>query len=143
MFMGEYRHSLDTKNRLIIPAKFREELGETFVVTKGLDHCLSVYTMAQWEELVDQMMRLPQTKADARKFTRILFSKAQECVLDSQGRIQLSPALIKEGDIHKKCVVIGNNSRIEIWAEETWDAYDEVAGESFEAAAESLTEFFQ
>ncbi len=143
MFMGEYRHSLDAKNRMIVPAKFREELGETFVVTKGLDGCLSVYTEAQWTEIAAQLAKLPATKREARQYIRHVMSKAQECTFDSQGRIQLPQVLIAEADIVKKCVVIGAADHVEIWAEEKWDAYDADADASFETVAESLTEFLQ
>ena len=143
MFMGEYRHSLDAKNRLIIPARYRDELGETFIVTKGLDGCLTVYTAPQWESLVKQLEQLPSTKREVRQYVRFLLSKAVECQFDSQGRIQLPAVLIKAADIMKKCAVIGAADHIEIWAEEKWDAYDEEAGASFEAAAESLTELLR
>ncbi len=143
MFMGEYRHSLDAKNRLIIPARFRDELGDTFVVTKGLDGCLTVYTEEQWKVIVHQLEQLPTTKKEVRQYVRFLLSKAVECQFDSQGRIQLPAVLITAADIAKKCAVIGAADHIEIWAEERWDAYDEQAGESFEAVAESLTEYLR
>ena len=143
MFMGEYRHSLDAKNRLIIPAKFRDELGTTFVVTKGLDGCLTIYTEEQWAVIVQQLEKLPSTKKEVRQYVRFLLSKATECVFDSQGRIQLPQVLIKAADIDRKCAVIGAADHIEIWSEEKWDAYDEEAGESFENVAESLTEFLR
>lgn len=143
MFMGEYRHSLDSKNRLIIPAKFRLELGETFVVTKGLDGCLSIYTAEKWSGLIQRLVEIPSTKKEARQYIRSLTSKATECSLDSQGRIQLPAYLLKTADIQKACVVIGVADRIEIWPEEHWDNYDEEASESFESVAESLTEFLQ
>ena len=82
MFMGEYRHSLDAKNRMIIPAKFRDELGNTFVVTKGLDGCLTVYTSSQWAKIIEQLEKLPTTKKEARQYVRYLTSKASECELD-------------------------------------------------------------
>ena len=143
MFMGEYRHSLDAKNRMIIPAKFRDELGNTFVVTKGLDGCLTVYTSSQWTKIIEQLEKLPTTKKEARQYVRYLTSKASECELDGQGRIQLPQVLISAADIKKKCVVVGAADHVEIWSEERWDAYEEEAAESFESIAETLTEYLQ
>ena len=143
MFMGEYRHSLDAKNRLIIPARFRDELGDTFVVTRGFDGCLTVYTEDQWKKIVAQLEQLPVTKSEVRKYIRSLLSKAQECEFDSQGRIQLPQSLVGVADITKKCVIIGAADHLEIWSEERWDAYDETSDETFEADAETLTEFLK
>ncbi|MBQ3272591.1 MAG: division/cell wall cluster transcriptional repressor MraZ [Solobacterium sp.] len=143
MFMGEYRHSLDAKNRLIIPARFRDELGDTFVVTRGFDGCLTVYTEDQWKKIVSQLEQLPVTKSEVRKYIRSLLSKAQECEFDSQGRIQLPQSLVGVADITKKCVIIGAADHLEIWSEERWDAYDETSDETFETDAETLTEFLK
>ena len=141
--MGEYRHSLDAKNRLIIPARFRDELGDTFVVTRGFDGCLTVYTEDQWKKIVSQLEQLPVTKSEVRKYVRSLLSKAQECEFDGQGRIQLPQSLVGVADITKKCVIIGAADHLEIWSEERWDAYDETSDETFEADAETLTEFLK
>lgn len=138
MFMGEYRHSLDAKNRLIVPAKFREELGDVFVITKGYDGCLALYTEQRWGNTVRQMEELPTLNSDARKYIRMLLSKAQECSFDSQGRIQLPAFLVESIDIQKKCAVIGAADHVEIWAEEKWDEYEQAAAGSFENIAESL-----
>ncbi|MBS5003261.1 division/cell wall cluster transcriptional repressor MraZ, partial [Holdemania filiformis] len=96
MFMGEYRHNIDAKGRMIIPARFRDELGNRFVVTRGLDGCLRTYTMAQWDAVFEQLKRLPSTKRETRMYIHMLTSKASECELDSQGRILLPAALITE-----------------------------------------------
>jgi len=141
MFMGEYRHNLDAKNRVIIPAKFRDGLGEDFVVTKGLDGCLSVYTMEKWEEILGKLSKIPATMKDARKYIRELSSKALITSLDNQGRAQLTQYLLNTADITKAVVIIGVADHIEIWSEERWDSYDEEAAESFEAVAESLTAY--
>jgi MraZ protein len=143
MFMGEYRHSLDSKNRLIIPARFREELGDTFVITRYLDGCLTIYTSAQWEILAKQITSIPMTSKAGRQLNRLFLSKAVTCEPDSQGRVQLPQALIKAADIDKKCVVIGTGDHVEIWSEEHWDEYSDHLDESFEEAAESLTEFLR
>lgn len=143
MFMGEYQHNLDSKNRLIVPAKFREGLGDSFVVTKGLDGCLSIYTLDKWSSMIQRLSEIPSTKKEARQYIRSITSKATECSLDSQGRIQLPAYLIKTAEITKECIVIGVADRVEIWSQERWDNYDEDASESFESVAESLTEFLQ
>lgn len=142
MFMGEYQHNLDTKGRIIIPAKFREELGETMVVTRWLEGCLAIYTEAQWQELYKKLQTLPSTKREARRFTHLIMAKAAECTLDAQGRIRLPNPLIQEAELEKSCVVIGVNDHVEIWDKDKWDEYYSVASESFEDIAESLTEFF-
>lgn len=142
MFMGEYQHNLDAKGRIIIPAKFREELGDTMVVTRWLDGCLAIYTMEQWNELYEKLKTLPSTKREARRFTHMIMAKASECNLDAQGRIRLPNPLIKEAELTKECVVIGVSDHVEIWDKEKWDDYYSIASESFEDIAEELTEFF-
>ena len=141
MFMGEYRHNIDAKGRMIIPARFRDELGNRFVVTRGLDGCLRTYTMAQWDAVLEQLKRLPSTKRETRMYIHMLTSKASECELDSQGRILLPAALITESGIEKECVVVGVADHVEIWAKERWDNYYDEASASFEDVAEQLTEF--
>ncbi len=120
MLMGEYHHTLDEKKRLIIPAKFREELGEKFVVTRGLDGCLFVYSLKEWEKIINKLKTLPFTKKDARSFTRFFLSAASIYELDKQGRINLINSLIEYAKIQKECVIIGVNDRLEIWAEERY-----------------------
>jgi len=141
MFMGEYHHSLDVKNRLIIPSRFREELGGTFVVTRYLDGCLTVYTNEQWKRIAEKISAIPITNKAGRQFARIFLSRAVECEPDSQGRIQLSSALIASAQIEKKCAVIGAGDHVEIWSEEKWEEYNIDSEETLEAAAETLTEF--
>ena len=116
MLIGEYRHNIDEKGRLIIPSKFREEIGNTFVVTKGLDGCLFVYPMSEWEKIVAKLKKLPFTKKDARIFSRFFLSAATVCEFDKQGRINLVNSLIEYADLKKECLVIGVNDRLEIWA---------------------------
>ena len=143
MFIGQYRHNLDTKNRLIVPVKFREGLGESFVVTMGLDGCLSIYTMDKWGDMIEKLEQIPATKKEARMYLRTLTTRAVECELDSQGRIQLSQFLVKAAEISKSCVIVGVADHVEIWPAERWDSYDVSASESFESVAETLTEFLQ
>lgn len=139
--MGEYQHNIDPKGRLFIPVKFREGLGENFVVTKGLDNCLFVYSMSEWSNLEAKLKALPFTKADARAFTRLFFSGAMECELDKQGRILLPANLREYAKLDKETVVIGVSTRVEIWSKERWDHYNEQAGEEYENLAEKLVDF--
>lgn len=121
MFMGEYSHSIDEKGRLIIPSKFRDELGETFVLTRGLDGCLFVYPKNGWTELEKKLLELPLTNKNARTITRFLVSGAASCELDKQGRILVPSALRSYAGLEKDVVVTGNLERIEIWDKTKWD----------------------
>lgn len=120
MFMGEYHHNLDDKGRLIIPSKFRNELGSDFIITRGIEKCLYVYSMDEWNNIVSKLKTLPFTKKDVRIFVRSFFSGATECSFDQQGRINITSPLVSYADIEKNCVVIGANDRIEIWGENEW-----------------------
>ena len=122
MFMGEYNHTVDEKGRLIIPSKFREELGDEFVVTKGLDGCLFVYDESEWERLEDKLKALPLTNRDARAFARFMLAGAAKVEPDKQGRILLPQVLRTFADLNKDVVLIGVASRIEIWNKDKWDA---------------------
>lgn len=141
MFIGEYSHNLDAKGRIIIPSKFRDELHSSFILTRGLDGCLTIYSLEQWEKIFQKLNKLPSTKKATRQYIHMLTSKACECSLDNQGRIQIPSFLSKAVNIVKECVVVGVNDHIEIWDKATWDAYYEIASESFEEVAEELTEF--
>lgn len=116
MLIGEYHHNIDEKGRLIIPSKFREEIGNSFIVTKGLDGCLFVYSLIEWEKIVNRLKKLPFTKKDARTFSRFFLSSATVCEFDRQGRINLVNSLIDYAGLKKECAVIGVNDRLEIWA---------------------------
>ncbi len=127
MFMGEYNHTVDTKGRLIIPAKFREALGDEFVVTKGLDGCLFVYSNEEWKNIEEKFRNTPLTTKDARKFSRFFFAGAATCELDKQGRI-LIPAVLREfAGLQKDVVLAGVFNKIEIWDKERWmdNQYDD------------------
>lgn len=120
MFMGEYNHTVDAKGRVIVPSKFREQLGEEFVVTKGLDGCLFVYENTEWKALEEKLHALPLTNANARKFSRFFLAGATTCEVDKQGRILL-PAVLREfAGIEKDAVLVGVGSRIEIWSKDKW-----------------------
>lgn len=141
MFMGEYQHSIDDKGRLIIPAKFRDALGQSFVVTRGLDNCLFVYPEKEWSAMEQKLKALPLMKADARAFTRFFLAGATECELDKQGRVNIPGNLREHAGLDKDCVVIGVSSRVEIWSRENWDKYSQVSEESFNEIAEKLVDF--
>lgn len=142
MFMGEYHHTIDEKGRLILPAKFRTELGEKFIITRGLDaeKCLYVYSMSDWNRIVEKLNTLPFTKKDARIFVRTFFSGAAECEFDRQGRINITSPLVNYADLQKDCVVIGANDRIEIWSKERWDNFFNANSDMVEEIAEHLFE---
>ncbi|MCL1630952.1 division/cell wall cluster transcriptional repressor MraZ [Sporolactobacillus sp. CPB3-1] len=138
MFMGEFNHSVDTKGRLIIPSKFRENLGDVFIMTRGLDQCLFVYPMNEWHRIEEKLKALPFTKKDARAFTRFFFSGASECSLDKQGRVSIGAGLRNYAKLTKDCVVIGVSTRLEIWDQEIWNQYFAQSEESFNDISESL-----
>ena len=140
MLIGEYRHNIDDKGRIIIPAKFREEIGVKFVVTRGLDGCLFVYSMDNWNKIVSKLQTLPFTKKDARTFMRFFLSGATVCEFDKQGRINLSNSLIEYAGIQKECTIIGVNDRLEIWASEKLDTIMEENTLNFSDIAENLFE---
>ena len=121
MFMGEYEHSVDSKGRLIIPARFREELGEGFVMTKGLDCCLFVYSAEEWHKLETKIHETPMTTKDARKFMRFFFAGAATCEIDKQGRTLIPPSLRAYAGLSKDVVLAGVSTRIEIWDKKLWD----------------------
>ncbi len=138
--MGEYHHTIDAKGRLIIPARFREGLGDSFVVTKGLDNCLFVYPRQEWAALEQKLKSLPFARADARAFVRFFFSGATECELDKQGRILIPANLREYARLSKDVVVLGVSSRVEIWSRERWDEYNNLAAENFEEIAEKIVD---
>ena len=121
MFMGEYNHTIDAKGRLIVPAKFREILGDNFIVTKGLDGCLFVYPNDEWTRFEEKLKSLPLTNKNARQFTRFSLAGAAACEVDKQGRILLPQVLREFASLEKDVVLVGVASRIEIWSRERWD----------------------
>jgi MraZ protein len=140
MFMGEFRHAIDDKGRLIIPVKFREGLRNSFVITRGLDHCLFAYPHSEWALLEQKLKALPFTKADSRAFTRFFFSGACEVELDKQGRVHLPANLRHFAELQKDCVVIGVSTRVEIWCKERWETYYTSSEDSFNEIAESIVD---
>ena len=120
MFMGEYNHTIDAKGRLIIPAKFREALGEEFILTRGLDGCLSIYPMDEWKSFEEKLKALPLTDKNARAFLRFFVAGATSCELDRQGRILIPSTLREFAGLEKEVVLTGNLTRIEVWSKERW-----------------------
>ena len=121
MFMGEYNHSLDAKGRLIIPVKFRESLGEKFVVTRSLDACLCIYDMEAWETFAKKLTELPYNAKEQRELVRFFLSGAAEVELDKQGRILVPNNLRAAAGIEKDVVLVGVGGRIEIWSSKAWE----------------------
>ncbi|GHH96458.1 division/cell wall cluster transcriptional repressor MraZ [Neobacillus kokaensis] len=141
MFMGEYHHSIDNKGRLIVPSKFRDDLGDMFIITRGLDQCLFGYPLSEWKLIEDKLKALPLTKKDARAFTRFFFSGATESELDKQGRINIPAPLLQYAKLDKECVILGVSNRIEIWSKQIWEDYFSQSEDSFAEIAENMIGF--
>lgn len=137
MFMGEYNHTIDEKGRITIPSKIREQLGEEFIITRGMDKCLFIYPKKEWEKVIDKYKELPNTK-DARNFMRFFLSGATLSEFDKQGRINIANPLISYAALKKECVIIGVNERLEIWNKEAWNNFLEQNEESFSDIADKL-----
>lgn len=140
MFLGEYRHTMDNKGRVIVPVRFREGLGSCFVMAKGLDHCLFLYPGEEWTRLEEKLKSISFTRADARAFNRFFFSGAGEADLDSQGRILLPPSLRLYAELEREVVFIGVSNRVEIWSSHRWDDYRQQAETTCEELAERLVD---
>lgn len=142
MFYGEFEHALDNKDRVIIPAKFREIFKENYVekffITRGLDQCLFVFTEESWKQQEKKFRELSFTQSEARKFNRLYFSGASEVICDKQGRILIPGYLKTYADIKTDCVIIGVSDRIEIWAKQKWNEFYESNKGNFEELAEKL-----
>lgn len=141
MFKGEYAHNIDKKGRIILPARFREELGTVVTVTKGFDNCLYVYTPQQYELIYQQSLKLPETNRDARRFQRSLLVSAWDCEFDTQGRITLPAKLVKKAGLEKECMVLGVGNHLEIWDKEKWLMEEEESDALYDEIAENLTEY--
>ncbi len=140
MLMGEFHHTIDEKGRIIIPSKFRNELGSEVVVTRGLDKCLFLYSKSEWEKLTSKLSTLPFTKQDARNFNRFFLSGATTSEFDKQGRINITSPLISYAGLNKECVIIGVNERLEIWDEEKYNEFLSNNEDDFSKIAENLFE---
>ena len=140
MLMGEFHHNIDEKGRLVIPTKYRMELGESFVLTRGLEKCLYAYSQTEWNNLVTKLNELPFNKKDARTFNRAFFSGATVCEFDKSGRINITSPLAKYADLQKSCVIIGVNDRLEIWDEDLFNNFLNETNKNMEQIAENLFE---
>jgi len=140
MLMGEYHHNLDEKSRLIIPSKFRYELGNSVVVTRGLEKCLFVYSLDEWNKITKKINTLPFTKKNVRAFERSFIGGASLIDFDKQGRINITSPLVHYANIQKECVIIGVNERLEIWDKESFEKFMEEQSESLEEITENLFE---
>lgn len=123
MLLGEYNHNIDDKGRVSVPAKFREDLGISFIVTKGLDNCLFAYSKEEWTKFEEKLKSLPLTNPNARNFIRFFFSGATECEIDKQGRINIPQSLREYAELGREVVIIGVSTRVEIWNREKWNNY--------------------
>ncbi len=147
MFIGEYKHAIDEKGRLAVPAKFRASLSQAAIITRGLDHCLYVFTQAEWEVMAQKIKALPMTNANARAFQRLMLAGATEAELDSQGRVLIPEYLLEYAGFKKaglpanrRAVVAGVYSRLEIWDEDAWKAYKAKTEAASDEIAERLGE---
>ncbi len=139
MFIGEYEHSVDAKGRVIMPAKLREDIGEKFIVTKGLDGCLFAYSKTEWSNFEEKLKTLPLTNKNARDFVRFFLSGAVECEIDKQGRFLIPNNLREYASLEKEINIIGVGTRIEIWNRESWKKYSSSENISADDIAENMT----
>ena len=141
MFLGEVQHNVDAKGRMIMPAKFREGLGDHFIVTKGLDKCLFVFPMAEWQVFENKVKDLPISDPSVRKFVRFFFGGAFEAEADNQGRVVLPPNLREYANIQKEIITVGAAGRVEIWSKEYWSDYNNEDYIMDEDVATKMAEF--
>ena len=140
MFIGEYSYTIDNKGRLAMPTKFRAQLAEGCVVTRGLDNCLFIYPKSDWEKLAQKLAELPLSQADARAFARLMLAGAMDVKLDRAGRVILPTYLRDFAKIKKQVVVTGLYNRLELWNQEDWEKYKNQAEENSSDIAEKLTD---
>ena len=140
MLIGEYKHSLDAKKRTAIPAKFRREIGKKAVITRGLDQCLFVYPIKEWEKVAEKLSELPTGQADSRNFVRNMFSGAMDVEIDSLGRVLIPDYLKEYAGLKDKAVIVGVYKRLEIWNEENWETYKKRVEKQTDTLAEKLGE---
>ena len=140
MLIGEFHHNIDDKGRIVIPTKYREELGNEFIITRGIEKCLYVYSYPEWEKIVNKLNTLPFTKRDARTFSRSFFSGATVCEFDKNGRINITSPLVSYADLKHECVIIGVNDRLEIWSRDSFQEFMNANSEKLDDIAEHLFE---
>lgn len=140
MFIGEYSHTIDAKKRMAIPIKFRKDLGKKAVLTRGLDNCLYLYSLSEWETLAKKLSNLPISRSDSRAFSRLMLAGAMEVSLDSLGRILVPDYLKEYASLNKKAVLAGLYNRIEVWSEDKWKSYKKQTESKVEDIAEKMNE---
>lgn len=138
MLMGEFHHNLDEKGRITIPSKYRDELKEQFIITRGIENCLYAYKKEDFEIIVKKLEQIPFTKKDARSFTRFFLSGATEVECDKQGRINISEPLISYANLKKECIIIGSGDRLEIWSKEGWEEFFNSTKDNMSSIAENI-----
>lgn len=141
MLLGQYRHTVDKKGRVVLPARFREELSRGCIVTKGQERCLYVFPMERWEEEAEKYRKLPRTDARARRLTRAFFAGALDQELDTAGRIQIPVRLRDYAGLGREVAVIGVEERVEIWDSAAWDQYDAEADNYYSNIEEAFSDF--
>ena len=140
MFIGEYSYNIDEKNRISVPVKFRSALAEGCIVTRGLDHCLWIYPLSEWQKIASDIANLPITQKNSRSFARLMLSGAMDMEMDRSGRINLPGYLKDYAAIKKKAVICGVYNRLEIWPEETWNTFKKEMEENSDEIAEKIEE---
>jgi len=140
MLIGEFKHNLDQKGRVSIPAKFREKFAEGLILTRGIDQCVFGFPKPEWEKVVNKITNLPLSQANARAFARLMLSGAFEAEIDNQGRVLIPEVLRKYAHLEKKVVIVGMHNRIEIWDDKKWEEYKKQSEENSEEIAERLSD---
>ena len=139
MFMGEFTCKVDNKGRMMLPSKFRDELGEQeFVITRGLDNCIDLFPIEEWKNIEDKLKKLQTTNSKHRAYQRFVMSAATKTEFDNQGRLNIPTSLMEHAQIDKKIIVTGMNNKIEIWSEELWKKYIKNTGESIEDLVDEM-----
>lgn len=138
MLLGEFHHNIDDKGRLVIPTKFREDLGQEFILTRGIEKCLYVYSKTEWEKLVGKLNTLPFTKKVTRTFTRFFYSGATACEFDKSGRMSITSPLVSYAGLDKECIIIGVNDHLEIWDSKAFEEFINDNSDIIEDIAENL-----
>lgn len=141
MFMGSYKNSIDAKSRMIIPSKYRDALGLKCVVTKGIDRCLYIYPVDEWDNFAAKLATLPKADANARNFVRHFYANAEECEIDRQGRITISQTLRDYAGIQKELSTMGTGEKIEVWARDVWENDDNAVDMDGTAIAEGMEKY--
>ncbi len=139
LLIGEYAHSIDAKGRLIMPAKLKEDIGEKFVITKGLDGCLFVYSQKEWKNFEEKLRAFPLTNKDARALMRFFLAGAMECEIDKQGRFLITSNLREFAGLEKEVIIVGVLNKIEIWSKDKWTAYTEKENLEADEIAEKMS----